>query len=244
MNDSTAQSKISAYKNIIQYHGLFRGVRRVFDQFSQNDWYDVINKTNFSKILSGDDFYNSVDAKGTAVMHYQPVYTAAIKQPIQDLITNHPVVGASSTCFIDLGCGRGKALHVAKSMLQHVTPIGVELNTSLLADAKKNLKSVRVTPSDSKSIFVNSNVNDVDYDDLLSDFDVVIVFNKNSFDKATTENTLNKVMAACKGKSLFYVYSNPVFEDSFKAHDCIFSMKGWHKNWNTKTFKLNELIVN
>ncbi|MCG7537124.1 class I SAM-dependent methyltransferase [Pseudoalteromonas sp. OOF1S-7] len=240
MNKSEKQSKFSAYKNIIQYHGVINGVRRIVDQFCQNDWYDIKNGTNFSQILSGDQYHGSLESKNSAVMHYQPVYTAAIKKPLQDMVKNQPVVGASSTCFVDLGCGRGKALHIAKSTLQHIIPIGIELNEELLEDAKKNLASVRSYQKDSHSVFVNANVNDVDYNDLLADFDVVIVFNKNSFDKATTDNTLRKIIEASKGKSLFYIYSNPVFEDLFVQHQCVFTMKGWHKNWNTKVFKINE----
>lgn len=239
MTQANTQRKIEAYRNIIRYHGILRGFRRVFDQFTQNDWYDFVHGTNFSQILSGDSFYQRVEGSKTAVMHYQPVYTSAVKRPVLDLIRHYPVVGASSTCFMDLGCGRGKALHVAKSALQHVTPIGVELNHELLVDAKKNLTQITHGPLDSKGIYINENVNNVDYAELLSPFDVVIVFNKNSFDKATTEDTLQNIMKACVNKSLFYIYSNPVFEDSFREHECVFSMQGWHKNWNTKTFKVN-----
>lgn len=242
MTQANTQGRIEAYRNIIQYHGILRGFRRVYDQFTQNDWYDIAHGTNFSQILSGDNFYQGVEGAKTAVMHYQPVYTSAVKQPVLDLVRHHPVVGASSTCFMDLGCGRGKALHVAKSALQHVTPIGVELNRELLADAKNNLAKITLGPSDSKGIYVNDNVNSVDYSELLSPFDVVIVFNKNSFDKATTENTLHQIKKACVNKSLFYIYSNPVFEDSFQPHECVFAMQGWHKNWNTKTFKINSAL--
>ncbi|HSV30200.1 MAG TPA: hypothetical protein VLL76_11610, partial [Candidatus Omnitrophota bacterium] len=86
---------------------------------------------------------------------------------------------------------------------------------------------------------IRSNVNDVDYGALLAPYDVVIVFNRNSFDKKTTEQTLNKVKEACQGKTFFYVYSNPVFEASFAGHECVFAMQGWHKGWNTKVFKVS-----
>lgn len=239
MSSDASQSKIRDYRNIIKYHGIINGCRRAFDQFTQNDWYDLVNKTNFSKILAGDSFYNSANGNNSAMMHYQPVYTAAIKKPLLDLVRNHPVVGASSTCFLDLGCGRGKALHVAKSTLQHVHTIGVELNSELLADARVNVEKVLGNSSGTKASYVESDVNHVDYQSLLSSFDVVIVFNKNSFDKATTENTLKKIKQACQNKVVFYIYSNPVFEDAFDSDVEVFSMHGWHKNWNTKVFKVN-----
>lgn len=231
------KSKIEDYINIFKYHGVINGTRRAIDQFFQNDVYDYINGTNFSETLGGDDFYSANQGAETAQMHYQPVYTDAIKKPLKYLIKNYPVVGASSTCFIDLGCGRGKALHIAKSNLQHVTTIGVELNSVLINDAKINLTKLG-EKAEIKQDFVEANVNDVDYNALLSKFDVVIVFNKNSFDKETTKNTLEKIKAACVGKDLFYIYSNPVFERLFKDYNEIFSMSGWHKNWNTKVFEV------
>jgi SAM-dependent methyltransferase len=169
-------------------------------------------------------------------MHYQPVYTDAVRRPLRHLVANYPIVGASSACFIDLGCGRGKALHVARAVMQHVSLIGVDLHPDLLNDAARNLGvASHKTP---KVKLILSDVNAVDYAATLASFDVVIAFNKNSFDKATTENTLAKLKDACKGKALFYVYNNPVFSESFAAYQCIFDMSGWHKNWNTKTFRI------
>jgi SAM-dependent methyltransferase len=182
-------------------------------------------------------------------MHYQPVYTAAVRNPLQHLVDKFPIVGASSTCFLDLGCGRGKALHVARSVLQHASLIGIDLHPNLLADAGRNLglgvtgeeRKIKIggyivdTP---KIKLILNNVNDVSYDTVLSPYDAVIVFNKNSFDKHTTENTLAKIVSACRGKSVFYIYNNPVFEASFEKFPCVFEMTGWHKNWNTKVFKI------
>ncbi len=74
---------------------------------------------------------------------------------------------------------------------------------------------------------------------MLASFDVVIIFNKNSFDRATTENTLELIKQASPKKSVFYIYSNPVFEASFQDYKCIFEMQGWHKNWNTKVFLIS-----
>ena len=164
MSNTVAQTRLQAYLNIIKYHGIFTGLRRVWDQFTQNDYYDIKHGTNFTQIMAGEDYYKGLNTKTTEAMHYQPVYTAAVKKPILDLIKTHPVVGASSACFIDLGCGRGKALHVARSTLQHVTTIGVELNEILLTDAKNNLEQFN---QPDKTQFLYSNVNNVDYKNLL-----------------------------------------------------------------------------
>jgi SAM-dependent methyltransferase len=244
------QSALQRYGQIIKYHGIFRGVRRVIDQILEVDLYDRRNGTNTRVILSGEDFTKYVaDGNAAAAMHYQPVYTSAVRKPLQHLVANFPVVGASSACFLDLGCGRGKALHVARAVLQHVSLIGIDLHPKLLADAGENL-GFTVSGAEGpgkpgyildapKAKLVLKNVNDVPYDIVLAPYDVVIAFNKNSFDRQTTEGTLGKIAAACKGKSAFYVYNNPVFEESFKNYSCVFEMTGWHKNWNTKTFRIS-----
>lgn len=140
MQTKKPQSAASRYFEILKYHGVGRGMRRIYDQFFQNDLYDLLHDTNTGQILSGEQFLASLNVTNAAsIMHYQPVYTAAVRRPLQFLVRNFPVVGASSACFLDLGCGRGKALHVARSTLQHVTLVGVDLHPILLADAAKNL---------------------------------------------------------------------------------------------------------
>lgn len=216
-----SQSAAQRYWEIIKYHGIVRGTRRVIDQIRQVDLYDWKNGTNTRVILSGDDFTKFIaDGQAAAAMHYQPVYTSGVRDPLRHLVANFPVVGASSTAFLDLGCGRGKALHVARAVLQHTSLIGVDLHPELLADAGRNLgvavpSNVAGVPVggslvDSPKVkLILNNVNDVDYAKLLAPYDTVIVFNKNSFDRFTTENTLAKIVAATKGKSVFYVLQQP-----------------------------------
>ena len=133
INSGQKQSHLECYLNIIKYHGVTRGLRRIADQIFQNDLYDIINSTNFSQFLSGEEFYHPINPQlHTAIMHYQPCYTASVKKPLKYLIEHYPICGAPSTCFLDLGCGRGKALHITRSVLQHITLIGIELHPELL----------------------------------------------------------------------------------------------------------------
>ena len=253
MIERRQQSRWDSYRKIIKYHGVYRGARRVLDQYLQINLYDDRHATNFAQILSGDQYYSSIDTSDqAAIMYYQPVFTASVKRPLKYLVQNYPIVGASSACFIDLGCGRGKSLHVARSVLQHITVMGIDLIPLLLMDAAKNL-GIKAQAAGSESELLSlgehyggtkvkliaSNVNDADYESLLSAHDVIIVFNKNSFDKHTTENTLDQIRQCSSGKKIFYIYSNPVFEDSFGEFKCIFGMSGWHKNWNTKVFEIS-----
>jgi len=231
------QSRVKVYGKIIRYHGLFRGVKRVIDQITQLDLYDIWHSVNFSEIMEGDEFYSTINPKDRAsIMHYQPTYTAAVKAPIKFLANNYQVIGASSACFLDLGCGRGKSLHVARSCLKHFNLLGIDINPILIKDAAQNLGVGEGSYLKAKQVLIAGNVNDVDYGELLSPYDVIVVFNKNSFDKRTTENTKKLIGDASIGKTLFYIYNNPVFENIFAKDTCVFEMRGWHKNWNTKVF--------
>ncbi len=253
MKKTLKQSRTNAYYNILKYHGPIRGLRRILDQITQLDLYDLRYGTNFAEILSGDDFYAHVtQTNQAAIMHYQPVYTAAIRQPLKYLTDNYPILSAPSACFMDLGCGRGKSLHVAGSTHQHLTLLGVDISQMLLMDAAINLGWKDSIPPCGEQVFttslrghsaqarlVCSDVNDVNYNDLLAPYDVVVAFNKNSFGRKTTQNTAKKIRRASAGKSLYYIYSNPVLEEVFANDTCIFVMRGWHKNWNTKVFQMS-----
>jgi SAM-dependent methyltransferase len=246
------QSKFEAYKNIIQFHGLINGGRRIVDQMMQLDWYDFRHSTNFAQILEGEDFYSGLaQPDQAAVMHYQPVYTAAIRRPLRHLVEQFPIVHTPSSCFLDLGCGRGKALHVAGTLLPHATLLGIDLSPVLLGDARRNLgipegpedentdvSSASIGGREVKARLICCNVNDVDYGALLEPYDTIIVFNKNSFDRETTENTAEQIRKISARKKLFYIYSNPVFEDLFSDDLCVYQMLGWHKNWNTKIYQI------
>lgn len=249
MSQDHKQTRLEVYSNIIKYHGVVNGIRRVIDQFFQNDLYDIKHSTNFSQMLSGPEYYAAVPtANKASVMPYQPGYTDSLRKPLHYLIRNRPVVGASSACFMDLGVGRAKSLHIARSMMQHVNLMGVELEASLVRDAAKNLRMTsqkdidplthELSDTNLRIRLVHRDVNDVDYGALLKANDVIIVFHKNSFDMATTGSTLNKIIEGCPGKKIFYIYNNPVFESLLAKYPCIFQMSGWHKSWKTKVFEV------
>ena len=240
-----SQTALERYGEIIRYHGLFRGSRRVLDQIFQVDLYDWSNNIDTKTIVTGEEFYAGLGPEDApAAMHYQPAYTATVRRPLKFLAAHFPAVGASSTCLLDLGCGSGKVLHIGRSSMVHVTIIGIDLHQGLLTNAAHNLgleTGAAPAPylSDTpKAKLLLGNVNDVDYAALLEPYDTVIVHNKNSFDRKTTESTFDKIQRASTGKPLFYLYNNPVFEHVFDPHLCVFQMTGWHKNWNAKVFRI------
>lgn len=247
------QTAIQRYGAIIKFHGFVRGARRVMDQITQVDLYDWMHSVDTRTILAGDEFHADLAGVDPAsVMHYQPTYTATVRRPLKHLAGHFPIVGAPSACLMDLGCGSGKVLHIGRSIVHHATMIGIDLHPALLAQAARNLGVPSAEGpqehlsgagclrySGPKAKLILGNVSDTPYEDVLAPFDVVIVHNKNSFDKKTTAATLSRIKQACADKALFYLYNNPVFEDLFVAYPCVFEMHGWHKNWNAKVFRVS-----
>jgi hypothetical protein len=137
--------------------------------------------------------------------------------------------------------------------MNHATLIGVDVHPALVACAVRNFGLPLPASADEYGAYTGKiefyadtaklkllvgSVSDVAYDDLLAPYDVVIIHNKNSFNQKTTVATLESIRRACAGKTLFYFYNNPVFEEIFSDFPCVFQMKGWHKNWNAKIFKV------
>ena len=222
------QTALERYWTIIRHHGPARGLRRAWEQISQVDAYDWIHRTNTRQVLQGGEYVakgNIADVE--SVSYYAPNYTASTRRPLMYLIDKYPILGSTRVAFVDLGCGRGKALHVARRALPRAKVIGIDLIPLLLEDARRNVPTAAL---------VESNVLDVDYKSLLNDSDAAIVWNKNSFDRKTTQETLALVRSAAP--TVFYIYSNPVFGDLLAQDECVFTMQGWHKNWNAKAYLL------
>ncbi len=216
------QTAFQRYLSILRFHGLSNGPRRAWEQFSQVDLYDYLHGIETRLLVT-------VEARDPGgVSNYGPNYTASSERPLRRLISTCPEMGSTRLAFIDLGCGKGKVLHVAKRVLPRAKLFGVDLHPGILETTRKNLGEA--------ATLVNANVLDVDYASLLGPQDVIVVFNKNSFDRATVETTLARIKACAP--AVFYIYSNPVYGDLFACYQEVFSMTGWHKNWQVKAWKV------
>lgn len=217
------QSALARYLSILRFHGPFRGLRRGWEQFTQVDLYDYVHSIETRHIAT-------VEASDpAAVSHYQPNYTASTERPLRSLIANCPEMGSTRLAFIDLGCGKGKVLHVARRLLPRAKLYGVDLDAGVIEVARANVNN---------ACLKNSNVLDVDFSELLGKPDVLVIFNKNSFDRQTTETTLNRLRGCAP--AVFYVYSNPVYGDLFAPYPCVFETRGWHKNWAVKAWRISQ----
>lgn len=217
---------MSKYLDIIKFHGPVRGLMRAYDELVENDIYDWRHGISTAPICTGPEFTNQAPG---ATVHYQPVYASALKRPLKWLKRYAcPSVHGDRVCFIDLGCGRGKALHVARSVLPEAELIGIDLHAGLLKQARKNLG---IGPE-----LIHADVLAVDYRKLLDPFRAVVAFNKNSFSMEVTAAVVDKLRDAIRGRG-FMIYNNPLYGSLFDDPH-IWQATGWHKNLRTKVWTL------
>lgn len=181
------KSAFVRYANIFRHHGIKNRVRRSWEQFTEVDLYDFTTGIESRKILIGEEYLESGSlSNGDSVSYYQPNYTAATRKPLQYLMRRHHEMGSVRLVFIDLGCGKGKVCHISRGLFPRAKIFGIDLHPKVVEIAKKNLEKTDIT-------IINKNVLEVDYKKLLSGADAVVVFNKISFDKVTTIQSLELI---------------------------------------------------
>ena len=118
------------YLDIMKTHGLINGCKRVYEQIFENEFYDFINGVDTSSIVDNKTYKEIISKDHDGWMHYQPTYTNTIKKAISALINN--LGKEKKVTFIDLGCGKGKPLLIAREMFNECELIGVDINEDLL----------------------------------------------------------------------------------------------------------------
>lgn len=111
--------------------------------------------------------------------------------------------------FVDIGCGKGRALFVAEYCgYNHL--IGIELDDALLNEAKENLKSYAFKREDSSFSFIHQNAVDYPYKN-----EACVYFLFNPFNEDVLRKVLDKVCAATESETWF-IYMNPLHPKPFK----------------------------
>ena len=119
------------------------------------------------------------------------------------------LTGLQAASFLDLGCGKGRALVIA-SERPFRTLLGVELNAGLVAVARRNLGRVRRRHPERPSFEVRQG--DASRPDL-PDGDLV-VFLYHPFGERLVQTLCEHLAAAASGQ-VHVIYENPVHGDVF-----------------------------
>ncbi|RMG40282.1 MAG: methyltransferase domain-containing protein [Candidatus Dadabacteria bacterium] len=219
---------------MIKHHGLKNGLRRFKEEIFENRLFDLRYGVETAGILTHNEYYNHVGQdKSAGAMWYQPTYASPLVKTFT-FLKKRELPADKTILFIDLGVGKGKPCIIAAKQLKDCRIVGVDLSSELLSICESNLKACGV----SNFKLIQQNVLEVDFNELFDGFDTVIVHNKNSFDKAITGKTLASIEGAKAGKTVYYIYNNPVYRELFEGKELLFQLNGWHKNHVLHLYRL------
>lgn len=122
--------------------------------------------------------------------------------------------GINGTAFVDIGCGKGRALIIA-SEHPFAQIVGIELNPDVAAVARANAR--RVARRFPNRTAIDVHVGDASIPDL-PDCDTT-VFMYHPFGKLLVRRLADHLAAAARqGRSFNVIYENPVHGEIFDAH--------------------------
>ena len=161
---------------------------------------------------TGADELNNLDELGIDIEH-ATIYMPASYDLLEEIFTQANL--SSSKHFIDIGCGKGRALCVAAHFgVQKVT--GIDFSKDLCERAKLNLlKTQQQLPSLEFKI-VN---NDAFYFEIPDDTDCIFMFNP--FDEVIMSGVIENIESSLERlpRKMTIIYANPLQKHLFLEQD-------------------------
>lgn len=161
---------------------------------------------------TGADELNNLDELGIDIEH-ATIYMPASYDLLEEIFTQANL--SSSKHFIDIGCGKGRALCVATHFgVQKVT--GIDFSKDLCERAKLNLlKTQQQLPSLEFKI-VN---NDAFYFEIPDDTDCIFMFNP--FDEVIMSGVIENIESSLERlpRKMTIIYANPLQKHLFLEQD-------------------------
>ena len=137
--------------------------------------------------------------------------------------------GRADYHFVDIGCGKGRAVIVAENCgFNYIT--GIELHHDLLVTAAENVRSYPMRRGDSTITLLEVNALNYEYKD-----EKAVYFLFNPFAGNVLKNVLLKILQSTRSDTWF-IYMNPRFSE-------VFSELGLKKHRVYKTRFYTEAIV-
>jgi len=205
---------IRVFRSSARRRGLLPTLRLLWDEIA----FDLRYGTDTRKRVYLKDL-SDVDDEGTRTGNmYQAVSKRIFANVMRQLETRHDYDFERHT-FLDLGCGKGRALILAMDA-GFSKVIGVELSETLCEVCQSNLERYRDgCPGKGAASVVCADVSDYTIPD-----DVTFLFTFNSFGRPVFEKVFTQVDRTLQRnpRALTFVYVNP-------EQDGIFAGRGLHK---------------
>ena len=196
-------------------------------------WHIIKNEIRGEKKYNinstGADELHSLEKKGIDIEHstiYMPASYDLLENVFQQLSMN------SFTHFIDIGCGKGRALCVAAHYgVNKMT--GIDLSKELCNDASGNLATTKSTFPLLNYTIIN---NDAFYFEIPEDADCIFLFNP--FDEVIMSAVVSNIRVSLEEhpRKMTILYLNPLHKD-------LFITEGYKEIFHTKTMNYLEASV-
>lgn len=180
---------------------------------------------------TGADELHKLEKQGIDISHatiYMPVsYTL-----LQDIFNQLNPAAQAGIHFLDIGCGKGRALCVAAHKgFKKVT--GIDFAKDLCETAKENLHITKQKIPALEYKIIN---NDAFYFEIPDDVDCIFLFNP--FDEFIMSGVVNNICNSLQNnpRKIKIIYINPLHKEQFlKA--------GFNETWYTKKMKYLEASI-
>jgi SAM-dependent methyltransferase len=190
---------------------------------------EVKGEKKYGINTTGADELIKLEEMGIDISHatiYMPVSYYLLEEIFSQL------TGSSRKHFLDLGCGKGRALCMAAHVgFKKVT--GVDFSKELCDQAVANLALTKQQVQEFKSVVVN---NDAFYFEIPDDVDCIFFFNP--FDEIIMSAVINNIFESLQTnpRKLTIIYVNPLHIEQFlKA--------GYKQTWHSKKMKYIEAVI-
>jgi SAM-dependent methyltransferase len=181
-----------------------RGLRFLWDYFRESIWFDLRYGTStFSRVPKTEQTINSSNDERENGLLYVASFTSVTRKTVEHARSALSHIGADAVQFIDLGCGKGKALLVYAKDFSHdnaAKAIGIEYDPALADRARDNLKKAAFA-HDRVQVITDSATNLHNY----IERETAIIYLYNSFQG----ETLDRVLDALTGLRHVLIYVDP-----------------------------------
>jgi SAM-dependent methyltransferase len=171
-----------------------------------------------------------VDVSQAAV--YMPVSFYLLEEIFQHINLSSPVKPVPRNHFLDIGCGKGRALCMAAHQgFKQVT--GLDFSKKLCDVARENLAKTKLKIPALQFSVIN---NDAFYFEIPSDVDCIFLFNP--FDEIIMSAVVNNIFESLQNnpRKIRIIYVNPM-------HKELFLQAGYSQTWHSKKMKYIEAVI-
>jgi len=193
---------------------------------------EITGEKKYGINTTGADELFKLEKQGIDISHatiYMPVSYSLLEETFKQLKNGST---QQQTHFLDLGCGKGRALCVAAHLgFRKVT--GLDFAKNLCEAAKKNLAITKQKIPELEYKVIN---NDAFYFEIPDDVDCIFFFNP--FDEIIMSAVVNNIFASLKSnpRKITIIYVNPL-------HKELFLKAGYKETWYSKKMKYLEVSV-